>query len=98
MASEKYSPPADRDPEAALPALDQPTSQPTSQPAPHDHARDKNGLSAEDEAMAMVGEQHHALDPAVVARAVRKIDWFLIPAMIFGCEPPYLPTHVSPPS
>lgn len=50
------------------------------------HARDKNSLSAKDEAMAMVGEQQHALDPAIVARAVRKIDWFLIPAMIFGCE------------
>ncbi|KAK1761589.1 major facilitator superfamily domain-containing protein [Echria macrotheca] len=41
-------------------------------------------LSEKDEAMAMVGEQAHAVDPAVVARAVRKIDWFLIPAMIFG--------------
>ncbi|KAK4158366.1 major facilitator superfamily domain-containing protein [Chaetomidium leptoderma] len=41
-------------------------------------------LSEKDEAIAMVGEQGHAVDPAVVARAVRKIDWFLIPAMIFG--------------
>ncbi|KAL2752322.1 hypothetical protein ACRALDRAFT_1037068 [Sodiomyces alcalophilus JCM 7366] len=32
----------------------------------------------------MVGEQQHAYDPAVAARAVRKIDWFLMPAMFFG--------------
>ncbi|KAG7135420.1 putative transporter like protein [Verticillium longisporum] len=37
-----------------------------------------------DEALAMVGEQQHSYDPAVAARAVRKIDWFLMPAMIFG--------------
>ncbi len=39
-----------------------------------------------DVAMAMVGEEQHAVDPVVVARAVRKIDRFLIPAMILGCE------------
>jgi hypothetical protein len=39
----------------------------------------------QDVAIAMVGEQKHAIDPTVVARAVRKIDLFLIPAMIFGC-------------
>ena len=44
----------------------------------------------------MVGEQQHALDPAVVARAVRKIDWFLIPAMIFGCESLHPPPPLSP--
>jgi hypothetical protein len=54
-------------------------------PGPGDNARD---LLAQDEAIAMVGEQEHALDPVVVARAVRKIDWFLIPAMIFGCTSP----------
>ncbi|KAF7558846.1 hypothetical protein G7046_g5315 [Stylonectria norvegica] len=37
-----------------------------------------------DDAIAMVGEEQHAIDPAVEARAVRKIDLFLIPAMIFG--------------
>lgn len=41
---------------------------------------------AKDEAIAMVGEEQHAVDPAVEARAVRKIDLFLIPAMIFGCQ------------
>ncbi|KAH8683478.1 major facilitator superfamily domain-containing protein [Ilyonectria robusta] len=39
---------------------------------------------AKDEAIAMVGEEQHAVDPVVEARAVRKIDLFLIPAMIFG--------------
>lgn len=43
-------------------------------------------VEAKDEAIAMVGEQQHVVDPVVEARAVRKIDMFLIPAMIFGCE------------
>lgn len=51
-------------------------------PTAGDNVRD---MLAQDEAIAMVGEQEHAIDPAVAARAVRKIDWFLIPAMIFGC-------------
>lgn len=38
-----------------------------------------------DEAIAIVGEEQHAIDPVVAARAVRKIDLFLIPAMIVGC-------------
>ncbi|KAH7159655.1 major facilitator superfamily domain-containing protein [Dactylonectria estremocensis] len=41
-------------------------------------------VEAKDEAIAMVGEQQHVVDPVVEARAVRKIDMFLIPAMIFG--------------
>ena len=86
MASEKTNPPPEvelqgsRDPEAALPA-----------PNNNTHEDDESGLSAKDEGLAMVGEQEHDLDPAVVARAVRKIDWFLIPAMIFGCESPSPP-------
>lgn len=39
-----------------------------------------------DVAVAMVGEEGHAVDPVVVRRAIRKIDWFLIPAMTVGCE------------
>jgi hypothetical protein len=39
-----------------------------------------------DDAVAMVGEVQHAIDPLVEARAVRKIDLFLIPAMICGCQ------------
>jgi len=37
-----------------------------------------------DVAIAMVGEHRHAIDPAVEARVVRKIDWFLVPAMFCG--------------
>ena len=40
---------------------------------------------AKDEAIAMVGDRSQDVDPAVVARAVRKTDWFLIPVMVFGC-------------
>ena len=39
-----------------------------------------------DEAIAIVGEQEHELDPVIVARAVRKIDLFLMPAMVVGCK------------
>ena len=38
----------------------------------------------QDVAIAMVGVEQHAIDPAVAARAVRKIDLFLIPAMTVG--------------
>ncbi|POR35550.1 Putative transporter [Tolypocladium paradoxum] len=40
--------------------------------------------TGKDDAIAMVGEERHVVDAAVEARAVRKIDWFLIPAMIVG--------------
>lgn len=39
-----------------------------------------------DDAVAMVGEVRHTIDPVVEARAVRKIDLFLIPAMMCGCQ------------
>lgn len=42
-------------------------------------------VDGQDEAIAMVGEQTRAVDPVVAARAVRKIDLFLIPSMILGC-------------
>lgn len=38
----------------------------------------------EDIAMGVVGEHRHAIDPAVEARVVRKIDLFLVPAMFIG--------------
>jgi hypothetical protein len=41
--------------------------------------------SEKDDAMAMVGEERHAVDPALEAKVVRKIDLFLIPAMVIGC-------------
>ncbi len=37
-----------------------------------------------DIAIGVVGEHRHAIDPAVEARVVRKIDLFLIPTMILG--------------
>ena len=37
-----------------------------------------------DDAAKLVGEHAQIIDPEVAARALRKIDWFLIPAMIVG--------------
>lgn len=53
-------------------------------------------LSEKDEAIAMVGEQEHELDAVVVARTVRKIDWFLLPVMVFGCECPHFRSTSAP--
>lgn len=45
----------------------------------------KDGHQTEqDVAITLVGTQHHALDPVITARAVRKIDRFLIPVMAVG--------------
>lgn len=51
-----------------------------------DAPRTANLRSATDKdvAIEMVGEKSHAVDPIIAARAVRKIDWFLIPAMTVG--------------
>lgn len=38
----------------------------------------------QDVAMAVVGEHAHAFDPVVEGRVIRKIDLFMIPAMIVG--------------
>lgn len=38
----------------------------------------------QDIAIAIVGEHRQEIDPELEARVVRKIDWFLIPTMIFG--------------
>jgi hypothetical protein len=59
----------------------------TSSAAPEKYiARASETLSAvgKDVAIQMVGEESHSIDPAVAARAIRKIDWFLIPAMTVG--------------
>ena len=37
-----------------------------------------------DIAAAIVGERRQVVDPTVEARVVRKIDWFLVPAMSVG--------------
>lgn len=49
---------------------------------------------AKDEAIAMVGNRSQDVDPVVVARAVRKTDWFLIPAMVFGCTSLPASSHI----
>lgn len=87
MATEKSNPTMNRDLEAAPPASS-------------GEEKNERNRTAKDEAIAMVGEQGHTVDPAVVARAVRKIDWFLIPAMIFGCEtsPSHVHTLHNPPA
>lgn len=64
---------------------------PRSTPAPPDAEKDV--------AIAMVGEEVHVIDPAIAARAVRKIDWFLMPAMLVGVSGPdqwtALPTNAK---
>jgi len=40
-----------------------------------------------DVAIGLVGEHARDIDPEVEARVLRKIDWFLIPAMIVGMSP-----------
>ncbi|KAJ2902300.1 hypothetical protein MKZ38_000766 [Zalerion maritima] len=42
------------------------------------------GGRGQDEALEMAGEHSHDVDPAVSARALKKIDWVLIPAMVAG--------------
>lgn len=45
----------------------------------------ENSASHEkDLAIGLVGEHAQEIDPEVEARVLRKIDWFLIPAMIVG--------------
>ncbi len=55
---------------------------------PHDSEHDDEVIGIpdwdQDVAMALVGEHAHAVDPAVEARVIRKIDRFMIPAMIIG--------------
>lgn len=55
-------------------------------PSPADGSADAVRVPAADLdlAMGIVGEKRRAIDPAMEARVVRKIDWFLIPTMIFG--------------
>lgn len=63
---------------------------------PQTEANVPPAAAGKDEAIAMVGEEQHTFDPAVAARAVRKIDWFLIPAMIVGCQSPLFQIFLSP--
>lgn len=50
----------------------------------HDHHAHRIVGKDQDIATELVGEQSQEIDPALEARVVRKIDWFLIPVMIFG--------------
>lgn len=63
----------------------------------------QDGFEDKDMAAAVVGEHAHAIDPAIAARVLRKIDWYLIPAMSIGyglvyydkvTEYPTLPWHI----
>lgn len=52
---------------------------------PHDAEYSASSASlSKDDALGLVGEHAQEIDPAVEARVLRKIDWFLIPAMIIG--------------
>lgn len=51
----------------------------------HDPESGASSLSlGKDVAIGLVGEHARDIDPEVEARVLRKIDWFLIPAMIVG--------------
>ena len=70
---------------SSQPALDDEKSA-TAAPNVSADLEDAARVNAEgqDIAIAIVGEHRHAIDPAVEARVLRKIDWFLVPAMIVG--------------
>jgi hypothetical protein len=48
-----------------------------------------------DQAIAIVGEHGHVIDPAEEAQVVRKIDLFLVPAMIVGYGLVYYDSKLS---
>jgi hypothetical protein len=59
----------------------------TSTAPPHDADYSATSASAsfsKDDALGLVGEHAQEIDPLIEARVLRKIDWFLIPAMIVG--------------
>jgi hypothetical protein len=68
-------------------ATEKTTPKASSPPASHDV--EASASLDKDVAIALVGEHAHAIDPVIEARVLRKIDWFLIPAMIVGT-----PTHL----
>jgi hypothetical protein len=57
-------------------------------PPTHPHDVEASELTSastgKDVAIALVGEHAQAIDPAIEARVLRKIDVFLMPAMIVG--------------
>ena len=71
------------------------SASPTSGPIPEEktpieerHGDNNNEPSSvsksNDVALTIVGEHAQEIDPAMEARVIRKIDWFLIPAMFVG--------------
>jgi len=53
--------------------------------AHHDPESGADSPSLEkDVAIGLVGERARDIDPEIEARVLKKIDWFLIPAMIVG--------------
>lgn len=67
--------------------------------SPPDDYRDPGYNTSEvslekDVAIGLVGEHAREIDPEVKARVLRKIDWFLIPAMIVGSYPHNLQPHL----
>ena len=60
-------------------------AEPPARPGGAETGAAEEATQDKDVAIAMVGLQRNEIDPEVAARAVRKTDWFLIPAMIVGC-------------
>jgi hypothetical protein len=67
--------------------LDEKTAPAESMPPTEHHDPESSASSVsleKDVAIGLVGEHARDIDPEVEARVLRKIDWFLIPAMIVG--------------
>jgi len=63
--------------------------------SPHDAETALDATSTDkDLAINLVGERAQDIDPEIEAKVLRKIDWFLIPAMIVGTSIP--PTSSIP--
>ena len=68
--------------------------------SPHHDAETALDAATTDKDLAinLVGERAQEIDPAIEAKVLRKIDWFLIPAMIVGMSilptPPALSTSI----
>jgi hypothetical protein len=66
-------------------AAAQPDEKATTSSPQHDPESALNPASTDkDIAINLVGEHAQEIDPEIEARVLRKIDWFLIPAMIVG--------------
>ena len=78
--------------------VDEKTTQLASPPHTQTHHDPESGPSSisleKDVAIGLVGEHARGIDPEVEARVLRKIDWFLIPAMIIGACSPSHPSNL----